>query len=140
MKVDRGQSGWGQQRWIPNFHNFNCINFNKLDKGPLINILLEDTACYAVLLLAPAEGFGLCSRQKRSYYVALTHFRPVLVSSSNLGNIHFHQLHFFSPNQYANTALHKWLEHKNCFLSVFMKCLAIFFRQENVNQKYETHP
>ena len=22
----------------------------------------------------------------------------------------------------------------------FMNCLAIFFRQENVNQKYETHP
>ena len=22
----------------------------------------------------------------------------------------------------------------------FLKCLAIFFKQENVNQKYETHP
>ena len=41
---------------------------------------LEDTARYAGLLLAPAEGFGLWPRlfcpsgKKRAYYAALAHF------------------------------------------------------------------
>ena len=49
----------------------------------------EDTARYADLLLAPAEDFGLRPRlfcpsgKKRA---VLAHFRPFLVSSSNLGN------------------------------------------------------
>ena len=53
---------------------------------------LEDTARYAGLLIAPAEGFGrgrgfFClSGQKRAYYAVLDHLRPFLVSSSNLGN------------------------------------------------------
>ena len=49
--------------------------------------LLEDTARYAGLLLAPAEGFGLRPRaKKRPYYAVLDNFRPFLVSCSNLGN------------------------------------------------------
>ena len=53
---------------------------------------LEDTARYAGLLLAPAEGFGLRPRlflpfgQKRADYAVLAHFWHFLVSSSNLGN------------------------------------------------------
>ena len=51
---------------------------------------LEDTARYAGLLLAPAEGFGrgyFCpSGKKRAYYAVLAHFWRFLVSSSNLGN------------------------------------------------------
>ena len=54
------------------------------------NIRLEDTARYAGLLLAPAEGFGrgfFCpSGKKRAYYAVLAHFWHFLVSSSNLGN------------------------------------------------------
>ena len=50
-------------------------------KGPL-TLILEDTARYKGLLLAPAEGFG----QKRVYYAILAHFRQFLLSSSNLGN------------------------------------------------------
>ena len=48
---------------------------------------LEDTARYAGLLLAPAEGFGFLTlwAQKRSYYALLANFRPFLVSSSNRG-------------------------------------------------------
>ena len=43
------------------------------------NYILEDTARYAGLLLAPAEGFGLQPRlflpfgQKRAYYAVLAH-------------------------------------------------------------------
>ena len=53
---------------------------------------LEDTARYAGLLAAPAEGFGfwprfsLPGRKPRAYYAVLAHFRPFLVSSSNLSN------------------------------------------------------
>ena len=51
---------------------------------------LEDTARYAGLLLAPAEGFGrgfFCPvGKKRAYYAVLAHFWHFLVSSSNLGN------------------------------------------------------
>ena len=56
---------------------------------------LEDTARYADLLLAPAEGFGLRPRlflplgQKKAFYAALAHSRPFLVFSSNLGNFQF---------------------------------------------------
>ena len=50
----------------------------------------EDTARYASLLLAPAEGFGrgfFCpSGKKRAYYTVLAHFWHFLVSSNNLGN------------------------------------------------------
>ena len=53
-------------------------------------IVLEDTARYAGLLLAPPEGFGrgfFCpSGKKRAYYAVLAHFWHFLVSSSNLGN------------------------------------------------------
>ena len=59
----------------------------------LVSSKLEDTARYAGLLLAPAEGFGLRPRaffalrtKKRAYYAALAHFWQFLVSSSNLGN------------------------------------------------------
>ena len=53
-------------------------------------LLLEDTARYAGLLLAPAEGFGrgrgfFCPSAKRAYAV-LAHFWQFLVPSSNLGN------------------------------------------------------
>ena len=55
----------------------------------LINAL-EDTARYAGLLLAPAEGFGrgffFPSGKKRAYYAVLANFWQFLVSSSNLGN------------------------------------------------------
>ena len=51
---------------------------------------LEGMACYAGLLLAPAEGFGLRPRlflgKKRDYYAVLAHFWQFFVSSSNLGN------------------------------------------------------
>ena len=54
---------------------------------------LEDTARYAGLLLAPAEGFGLRPRlflpfgQKKALYAVLAHFWQFLVTSSNRGNI-----------------------------------------------------
>ena len=54
--------------------------------------ILEDTARYVGLLLAPAEVFGLWPRfflpfgQKKAYNAALAHFWEFLVSSSNLGN------------------------------------------------------
>ena len=55
----------------------------------LLYYILEDTSRYAGLLLAPAEGFGrgfFCPLgKKRAYYAVLAHFRPFLVSSSNLG-------------------------------------------------------
>ena len=57
-----------------------------------LNLLkLEDTARYAGLLLAPAEGFGrgfFCpSGKKKAYYAVLALFWRFLVSSSNRGNI-----------------------------------------------------
>ena len=58
------------------------------------NYILEDTARYAGLLLAPAEGFSLRPRaffplraKQKPYYAVLANFRPFLVSSSNRGNI-----------------------------------------------------
>ena len=53
-------------------------------------LILEDTARYAGLLLAPVEGFGrgfFCpSGKKRAYYAVLAHFWQFLVSNSSLGN------------------------------------------------------
>ena len=53
---------------------------------------LEDTARYAGLLLAPAEGFGrgffYPSGKKRAFYAVLAHFWQFLVISSNRGNIY----------------------------------------------------
>ena len=51
-------------------------------------------ARYVGLILAPAEGFdrGFFSRQKSVYFAVLAHFRPVLVSSSNLGVLLCHKL------------------------------------------------
>ena len=52
----------------------------------------EDTARYAGLLLASAEGFGrgrgfFCpSGKKKGFCALLANFWQVLVSSSNLGN------------------------------------------------------
>ena len=53
--------------------------------------LLEDTARYVGLLLAPAEGFSLQPRlflpfrqKKRAYDAVLAHFGQFLVPSSNL--------------------------------------------------------
>ena len=46
-------------------------NFSNGDSFPVI---LEDTARYASLVLAPAEGFGLWPRQKRAFYAVLAHF------------------------------------------------------------------
>ena len=49
-------------------------------------------------LLAPAEGFGqgffYRAGQKKSYYAVLAHFRPFLVSHSNLGNFSSIHSHF----------------------------------------------
>ena len=47
--------------------------------------MLEDTARYAGLLLAPAGG-GLRPGKKKAYYVVLAHFWQFLVPSSNLGH------------------------------------------------------
>ena len=75
--------------WICTFQNLvlSVIHF------PITIMLLqklEDTARYAGLLLAPAEGFGRAffwpSGKKRAYYAVLAHFWHFLVSSSNLGN------------------------------------------------------
>ena len=52
---------------------------------------LEDTARYAGLLLAPAEGFGLQPRlqpgKKRDFHADCAYFRPFVVFSSNLRHI-----------------------------------------------------
>ena len=55
--------------------------------------ILEDTARYAGILLAPAEGFGLrpgaffaLGGQKRAHYAVLANSWQCFVSSSNLGN------------------------------------------------------
>ena len=51
------------------------------------NYELEDTARYAGLLLAPAEGFGLWPRlffalwaKKRAFYAVLAYFRCLVVT------------------------------------------------------------
>ena len=54
--------------------------------------LLEDTARYAGLLLAAAEGFDPCpgqgffcpSGKKRAYYAVLVHFLQFLVKNSKI--------------------------------------------------------
>ena len=51
-------------------------------------LLLEDTARYPGLILAPAEGFGQGWEQKRAYYAVLGYFWSSVVTlvtfSSNL--------------------------------------------------------
>ena len=53
--------------------------------------ILEDTARYVGLLLAPAEGFDRGffgpSGKKRAFYAVLAQFWQFLVFSSNHGNI-----------------------------------------------------
>ena len=61
-------------------------------------------ALYAGLLLAPAENFGLWPTffgplaKKKGLLCCLAHFRPFLVSSSNLGNRRGKR-QFFLPQQ-----------------------------------------
>ena len=54
----------------------------------LILAILEGTACYAGLLIAPVEGFGqglFCPLgTKRAFHAVCVWFRPFLVFSSNL--------------------------------------------------------
>ena len=45
-----------------NKHSINKVSTDLTGKYNLFSLLLEDTACYAGLLLAPAEGFGLQPR------------------------------------------------------------------------------
>ena len=55
--------------------------------------LLEGTARYAGLLLAPAEGFGHCPRffcpwgNRRAFNAVCAYFGPFLVFSSNLHKV-----------------------------------------------------
>ena len=60
-----------------------CLESSGLSKY----LILEYTARYAGLHLAPAEGCGLQPMSFLSLRV-LAHFRPFLVSSCNLGNFH----------------------------------------------------
>ena len=64
----------------------------KLDKLPHLKVL-DDTARYAGLLLAPAEGFGLRSRvflalraKKTPYYAVLAHFWFPVVTMVTFSN------------------------------------------------------
>ena len=65
------------------------LNFRYLLQ-PDILFILEDTAGYVGLLLAPAGGFGrgLFSgkKKKKAYYTVLAYFWQFLVPSSNLSN------------------------------------------------------
>ena len=69
---------------------YDCLTFNC---APILLItLLEGTACYAGLLLTPAESFGLQPRtflpfgKKRAFYAVFAYLRPFLMFSSNLSN------------------------------------------------------
>ena len=89
------QSGWPSFPAIICFTSCSSVQSQvaQLAPGPaqhhstyILVYILEDTAGYAGILLAPAEGFGLWPGKKRACYAVLAHFWQLLVSSSNLGN------------------------------------------------------
>ena len=68
----------------------NYSEYNFFEKMAKELFRLEDTARYAGLLVAPAEGYGrgffAPLGKIRAYYAVLAHFLQFLVSSSKLGN------------------------------------------------------
>ena len=70
---------------VPNHLNYWYKDFSSSPESSSLNFytILEDTARYAGLLLAPAEVFFA---KKRAHYAVSAHFWKFLVSSSNLGN------------------------------------------------------
>ena len=83
--------------------------------------VLEDTARYAGLLLAPAEalafgqGFSCPSDKKRAYYAVLAHFWQFLVSNGTLGN--FHCTSSSHPNLVVWLHLNEAAHHLDCLTS-----------------------
>ena len=67
-----GQAGPREDWRLNNDRMFSTTYQNQTHPHVKMIMRLEDTARYAGLLLAPAEGFG--RGQKRAYYAVLAHF------------------------------------------------------------------